>query len=130
MQDSERIVFRELNNIVKSARDISKVEPALGDFISFFINQAMKAYESMVRQEEFNVRDIIQFIGRAAGKSEKELLSISYPKTTIAKSADNDPISSAIHADNIDRLDYEKNAEALIKELRTEVHESIGTTDG
>lgn len=130
MQDSERIVFRELNNIVKSARDISKVEPILGDFISFFINQAMEAYESMVRQEMFNVRNIIQFIGRTTGKSEKELLSISYPKTTIAKSADNDPISSVIRTDNVDRLDYEKNAEVLIKELRTEAHESIGTTDG
>lgn len=130
MADQESTVFRELNNIIKSAREISEVEPSLGDLVSFFVSQAMGLYESTVRQEELNLRDIIQFVGRFTGRREKDLLSIAYPETIKVGSTDDDPISSIVHADDVDLENYKKTAETLIKKFREEVQESVGTSDG
>lgn len=119
MTDQESTIISELSSIVNSAQKIAEVEPILGDSLLFFVGQTMRVYESIAKGEEFNLRDIVQFIGRIKCRSEAELLRVAYPGTSTENLGD--PISTVIQSDDADLSAYKKAEERLLKSFKAAV---------
>lgn len=80
MNDNEQLVLDKLNLIINTIKEISELEPSLGDVLISATKISMDLYESLAKEQLYLANDALAFLARVQGLDIADLLSKTYPK--------------------------------------------------
>lgn len=80
MNDNEQLVLDKLNLIINTIKEISELEPSLGDVLISATKISMDLYESLAKGQLYLANDALAFLARVQGLDIADLLGKTYPK--------------------------------------------------
>lgn len=128
-KEQQEFVLNGLERIVATAKDISDSDQTLGEILLFFVSQTMDLYENLVKQEQYNVRNLVQFVGKLYGMQERDILNKAYNSKQTQIHADDaivDAIAQGSGMEDADLENYKEATAKLVSEFKAEAREVLG----